>query len=120
MEEIYELVGFTVMNTFNQNGTQIIEAQTEQTSARCPVCQQQSSRIHSYYFRRPQDLPICDKNVILILRMRRLRCINKNCTRSTFSEEYPQVITKFSRKTNRLKQASLELHLNLEGRLGKG
>lgn len=118
MEEIYELVGFTVTNTFNQNGTQIIEAQRKQTSAICPVCQQQSSRIHSYYYRKPQDLPISDKNVILILRMRRFRCINKNCTRSTFSEEYPQVITKYSRKTNRLKQALIGIAFESGGEAG--
>lgn len=104
MEEIYELNGFVITGTAQENRTQIIDTRSAQREAICPRCQKSSSRVHSYYCRFPQDLPSCDKNVRLSLHVRRFRCNNEDCPKSTFAEQVSAIIIKSARKTNRLKK----------------
>src|SRR5712691_12252180 len=51
----------------------------------CPSCGEETSHVHSYYQRHPQDLPISGLQVQLILRVRRFRCLNVQCARHTFA-----------------------------------
>ena len=60
-------------------------------TAVCPSCQQISHRVHSYYTRSPQDLPISGQMVQLVLRVRRFRCQNRQCQRQTFAERLPDL-----------------------------
>ncbi|MGH2536020.1 MAG: ISL3 family transposase [Candidatus Promineifilaceae bacterium] len=80
----------------------IIEAHTSRARAPCPACAQSSGRVHSYYMRRPHDLPIGEFVVRLCLRVRRFRCLNPNCPRSTFSEPLPELLEPHAQRTNRL------------------
>ncbi|NTW73174.1 MAG: ISL3 family transposase [Eubacteriaceae bacterium] len=118
MEEIYELTGFVLTGTIRENGAQVIEAQSLQREAICPRCQKSSSRVHSYYNRFPQDLPVCDKNVRLALQVRRFRCMNEDCPQSTFVEQMPVIINKSARKTNRLKNALVAIAFESGGEAG--
>lgn len=118
MEEIYELNGFVITGVAQENGTQIIKAQPAQREAICPRCQKSSSRVHSYYCRFPQDLPICDKNVRLALHVRRFRCMNEDCQQSTYTEQVPAIIIKSARKTNRLKNALVAIAFESGGEAG--
>lgn len=67
----------------------------------CPFCGQKSKRIHSRYRREIQDLPIQDKQVILLVDTRKMFCNNMECAQKTFSERHPFVSAN-GRKTERL------------------
>ena len=62
-----------------------IAARAVATIAVCPRCGERSQRVHSYYTRRPRDLPLSDRTVRLVLHVRRFRCLNAACTAATFA-----------------------------------
>lgn len=118
MNEIYALSGFAITATAIENGRQIIEMAPTQGEANCPRCQQKSGRIHSYYERTPQDLPLCERNVRLSLQVRRFRCENQDCTQSTFAEQIPGSLAKHARKTTRLQKSLAAIALEAGGEAG--
>lgn len=61
-----------------------------------------SSRLHSRYTRRVQDLPCLGFAVSLRLIVRRFRCAQATCTRRTFAEVFPEFVRAFGRATRRL------------------
>lgn len=69
----------------------------------CPFCGRKTSKVHSIYEREIQDLPMQGKKVILLVDIRKMRCMNPDCSHKTFSEKHPFVTAK-SKKTNRLIQ----------------
>jgi transposase len=87
-------------------------------AASCPRCGISSPRIHSYYTRRPRDLPLWDYAVRLILHVRRFRCLNATCTVQTFAERLPQVVRAAAQRTVRLTTALQHLGLVLGGEAG--
>lgn len=98
----FELPGFIVMHVESGEKTVIISATTQQTTAICPRCQQPSQSVHSYYQRSPQDLPVSGKTVRLVLRVRRFRCQNPQCSQRTFAERHPEVLASYAQRTERL------------------
>ena len=69
----------------------------------CPFCGAKSKNVHSYYEREIQDLPIMDKQVVLLVKTRKMFCNNKFCSKKTFSERHAFVNPK-SKKTIRLEK----------------
>ncbi len=59
--------GLTVLNLQPQAGTISITAQASRSTAPCPDCAIASERIHSYYTRRPRDLPLVGLSLHLLL-----------------------------------------------------
>lgn len=57
----------------------------------CPYCGQSSSKVHSRYQREMQDLPMQNKKVILLVRTRKMFCVNSLCNKKTFAEKHPFV-----------------------------
>jgi transposase len=96
----------------------LISAQSCCPSADCPACHQASSRIHSFYHRSPQDLPISGQRVRLKLRVRRFRCLNPQCPKTTFAERLPKVVPFASRQTTRLSTLVKVFALLVGGELG--
>src|SRR5437660_8584023 len=80
-----------------------ITACTTTPMALCPACGQESHRLHSYYSRRPADLPVSGQTVRLCLRVRRFRCQNPACRQQTFVEPLPEVVLRYGRQTKRLR-----------------
>lgn len=72
------------------------------TSA-CPLCGTPSQAIHSYYRRRPLDLPCAGQMIRLQLSVRKFFCRVSRCTRKVFTERLPTLLTPFSRMTARLR-----------------
>jgi transposase len=95
-----------------------ITAHTTGSTATCPRCGLSSRRIHSYYTRRPRDLPLWDFAVRLVLRVRRFRCLNATCTVQTFAERLAQVVRPAAQRTVRLTTALQHLGLALGGEAG--
>lgn len=58
------------------------------TSACCPTCSKISSRPHSRYTRKVQDLPICERPVQLLILTRKWFCENPNCSMKIFAERF--------------------------------
>jgi transposase len=95
-----------------------ITAHTTAPTAGCPRCGISSQRIHSYYTRRPRDLPLWDDVVRLVLRVRRFRCLNATCTTQTFAERLPELVRPAAQRTVRLTMALQQLGLALGGEAG--
>lgn len=87
-------------------------------SATCPRCGIDSTRIHSYYTRRPHDLPVCGLSVRLLLHVRRFRCLNPTCPAATFTERLPELLAPAAQRTNRLNKALRALALAFGGEAG--
>src|SRR5262245_35458196 len=82
----------------------VLTAVSHSVGASCPRCKALSTRIHSYYTRRPYDLPICGHPVQLVLHLRRFRCLNRACSAATFTERLPELIAPSAQRTTRLNQ----------------
>ncbi len=83
----------------------LIWLHTTPSQGRCPVCKQISTYKHGYYQRAPRDLPLCDKRVRLLVRVRRFRCRNRECPRATFAQHLSAWLPAFARRTRRLTRA---------------
>lgn len=47
-----------------------------------------SGKVHSVYQREIQDIPMQDKQTVLLLNTRKMFCLNENCSHKTFSERF--------------------------------
>lgn len=95
------LSGFEIQQIVRGETILTITACATSPTAICPSCQQISHRVHSYYTRSPQDLPISGQIVQLVLRVRRFRCQKRQCQRRTFAERLPDLPVS-ARQTARL------------------
>lgn len=86
------------------------------SSGRCPDCGFDSSKIHSYYSRQVSDLPLCEKSLVIHLRVKRFRCSNPICLRKTFVERNEEFLPLYSRRTKRLSKRLYFLGLSLGGK----
>lgn len=86
-----------------KNETITISASRKVKAAVCPECKQLSGRVHSYYSRKPQDLPMLGLFVRLNLRVRRIRCQNQACSKQTFAERWGNWLKPYAQKTTRNK-----------------
>lgn len=87
-------------------------------NALCPVCGQRSDDVHSRYRRILADLPICGRQLALILSLRRFFCLNPGCPRHIFCERLPSLVTAHARSTTRLAHLHRTLGLALGGEPG--
>jgi transposase len=71
------------------------------TSSVCPVCREPSYAIHSYYQRKPMDLPCAGRLIRLLLTVRKFFCREATCSRKIFTERLPELLEPSSRLTNR-------------------
>ena len=72
----------------------ILRLSSTQTSLKCPYCGSESVKVHSRYQREIQDIPIQEKQTILLLETRKMFCNNNQCTHSTFAESFSFVSAK--------------------------
>jgi transposase len=110
----FSLPGFEIHQVGSALARLSITAIASSHTSICPACQHVSHRVHSYYIRSPQDLPVSGQPVQLILRVRRFRCQNRSCTQQTFVERLPEVVPFYARRTKRL----LTLHTLVASALG--
>ncbi len=87
-------------------------------SAICPHCGVVSTRVHSYYTRKPRDLPVSGQPLQLLLQLRRFRCLATTCPAATFSERLPTLIAPADQRTVRLNAALRDLALAFGGEAG--
>lgn len=95
-----------------------IQARTPQVAATCPGCGKVSRSIHSYYVRRPTDLPVGDRPTSFRLRVKRFRCLSPTCTKATFAEPLPGFLARYSRRSVRLAAVLETIAFALGGQAG--
>ena len=72
------------------------------TGASCPRCGTHSERVHSTYHRSLQDLSMQGVAVTLRVLVRRFRCENEACSRTTFAESFSEIAARRAQRTRRL------------------
>ena len=87
-------------------------------TARCPLCQRRSSRIHSHYERTIADLPWGSRPIRLRLQARRFRCVNRRCSRRIFGERFADVVRVHARRTDAQRTALEDFGLEAGGAAG--
>ena len=87
-------------------------------SAACPVCGNESRRLHSHYPRMASDLLWAGRSVRLLLSVRRFRCTDPGCPRRIFTEWLSSVVEPYARKTIRLGEILLLVGFALGGEPG--
>ena len=60
-----------IIDLKNKKDKIVFTISTNKSSFICPYCSQPSSKIHSYYYREVQDLPIMNKQSFLIIKSRK-------------------------------------------------
>lgn len=96
--------------------TLILSLRVETTDAACPLCQQRSHRIHSYYTRTLADLPCAAKALQLLVLVRRFFCENDACDRKIFAEWLTELTNVYARRTTRCIKRLAELGFVLGGK----
>lgn len=92
----YELVQYHI-----KDNAVIFYIQSSKKELECPFCGSKTKGVHSVYQREIQDLPIQDKQVILLVNTRKMFCNNPDCQHKTFAERHPFAAPK-AKKTDRL------------------
>ena len=95
-----------------------LRARARAGDAACPRCACSSGKVHSTYQRRLSDAAIGGRRVRILLRIRRLFCVNPGCRARTFAEQADGLTSRRSRKTPPLARALASIALALAGRAG--
>lgn len=80
----------------------VVRARLAGDEARCPCCDQPSSRMQSRYVRSLGDVPLGGGAVCLALTIRRLYCRNPQCARRIFADRLGDFAPPYARRTARL------------------
>lgn len=78
------------------------------TSCVCPTCQTESFTVHSFYTKTVQDLPISGKSVFVVVRARRFKCKNKDCSIHYFTQTN-ELTSTGATKTTRLENLIIDV-----------
>jgi DNA-binding NarL/FixJ family response regulator len=87
-------------------------------TAACPLCGHDTSRMHSRYTRRLDDLPCLGRCVRIQVAVRRFACPQPDCPRRIFSERLPGFAAPWARTTDRLSQTETDIGSSLGGEAG--
>ena len=89
-----------------------IHIRSSRKKVKCPYCGEFSSRVHSMYIRKFDDLPIQGMKVEVILNNRKFFCSNSECSHKTFAETF-SCLPKMGRRSERLTKAIINTATNL-------
>lgn len=89
-----------------------IKVISNRQSVHCKYCNTSSTKVHSYYNRSFQDLPIQGKKVTIIINNRKMFCVNPNCDKTTFAETFDFLASK-AKKSNRLENQIINISINV-------
>lgn len=110
--------GLELTEMDRQEDQLVLHVMATSRSARCPLCNQPATRLHSRYRRLVKDLPCTRQQVQLILDVRKFFCDTVECVRKVFAERLPQLVAPWAQMTTRLNQALQTIGLATCGRLG--
>ena len=96
------LSALVIEDAEDAGGVICVRARTQGEAVACPVCGTASSRVHEYRERTVADVPADGRRVVVVVRLRRMRCPVAGCPRQTFREQVPGVLDRYQRRTTRL------------------
>ena len=114
-----QLAGLDILRVedLGADGVQIT-ARTRTASAACRLCGQASASGHDRYPRWLADLPCGARPVVVLVSVRRFRCLNPACPAATFAEQVPGLTAYCQRRTPGLRAWLEAVALALAGRAG--
>jgi transposase len=89
-----------------------------QAAPRCPGCHVPARHVHRRDTRTLADLPWSGYAITWRLRVRKLFCRNRQCSRRIFTERLPGLVAPWARRTRRLAARLLAMGLALGGAAG--
>ncbi|MEG0309203.1 MAG: transposase family protein [Clostridium sp.] len=90
-----------------------IEVSSTRKTVKYPYCGAEAQKVHSYYRKRFQDLPILDnKVIIIIINNRKMFCNNSNCSEKTFAESF-EFLARNAKKSRRLDIEIINISMNV-------
>ena len=110
--------GLELTEMERQEDQLVLHVMATSRSARCPLCNQPATRLHSRYRRLVKDLPCTGQQVQLNLHVRKFFCDTVECVRKVFAERLPQLVAPWAHMTTRLNQALQTIGLATCSRLG--
>lgn len=96
----------------------LLRVLSQRPSSCCPVCGAPSSAIHSFYRRKPADLPCASRPLRLLLTVKKFFCRVATCPRKIFTERLPDFLHACSRLTLRLRAAIQAIGFASTGKAG--
>jgi zinc-finger of transposase IS204/IS1001/IS1096/IS1165 len=93
-----------------------VRARTPDGAVACPGCGAETARVHEYRERTVADVPADGRQVLVKVRVRRLRCPVTGCPRQTFREQVPGILDRYQRRTTRLAAQISAVARELAGR----
>jgi transposase len=96
----------------------LIRVSSERPSSPCPICMTPSQSVHSYYRRKPLELPCAGQVIRLLLCVRKFFCRVESCPRKVFTERLPEMIEPYSRLTSRLRTVIQAIGFAFNGKGG--
>lgn len=97
----------------------LVRVTSHRPSSLCPLCGTPSSAIHSYYRRKPRDLPCAGRPIRLLLTVKKFFCHQADCQRKIFTERLADLIEVSSRLTNRFRAAVQDIGFATGGKGGE-
>jgi hypothetical protein len=97
----------------------LVRVLSQRSSSCCPVCFTPSSSVHSFYRRKPADLPCVGRPLRLLLTVKKFFCRAASCPRKVFAERLPDLVEPCSRLTIRLRTALQEVGFATGGKGGE-
>ncbi|MFI1869401.1 transposase family protein [Streptomyces jumonjinensis] len=98
--------------------TVVLRTRSRTLSARCTGCGKWSSRVHGRYERRLADAPLGGVPVVIVLLIRRFKCLAAACPAVTFAEQIPGLTRPHARCTPPLRGMLAHIAGVLAGRPG--
>jgi transposase len=114
MDEIIKLLDCSLEYVTHEiiDNTIYIEVISNRQASRCPYCGSESDKVHSYYMKSFQDLPIQGHKVIITIKNRKMFCNNTNCSKKTFAETF-EFLAPNAKKSARLDNEIINISMNV-------
>jgi hypothetical protein len=114
------LSSLVIEDVNDRDGVIVVRARTAGGPVPCPRCAGLTGLVHGYYGRTAADVPADGRPVVVLVRVRRMRCPDLDCPVQTFREQVPGLLDRYQRRTVRLAGQAGEAVRRLAGRAGAG
>lgn len=117
LETFYPMDSLKLITVNEDEHSIVIHLKSITSACGCPSCQMVSTHYHGTHLRTVQDLPILGKNVQLKITAHEYKCLNSDCSVTTFSENFVHFLDARSRMTERCQSfiCALALETSAEG-----
>ena len=119
LQAIFGIPGVVFYDSVISDNLILLSARLKGKTAKCTCCGKRSKSVHSSYTRKLTDLSAVGRAVKILLKVRKFRCRNSNCTQTVFSEQHLPLTRKYSRLTDRTNHYLQRLLIEVSSRKGE-